>query len=574
MRLEFTPASRRVLNTAQGWTTAPASDAADGDSPSIDDVGAVEILLGLVSEPEYRAAGLLAARGIDEAAVRARWPGLRPLLAPQAVAAANGSIVDDAVAGALRRDLAPRLLSGLADVLERFDFERNTPLATEHLLLALAVANDDVAAWLTARNVSSAALAADICARYGINPTPLVVDDGVATPSTTTTAPTADAPTEPQSGEDRAMPSEPAAQSPDVDRPSTGSDPDRPARLAELRVLDAAANRAGEAVRVVEDYTRFVLDDALLTRTCKELRHALAAALQALPEAQRLAARDTLQDVGTSIAAPGEYDRRDAADVVGANLRRLQEALRSLEEFSKTSLPELAVECERLRYRSYTLHKAVLGTARSRARLADRRLYVLVDGCESEAMFEEQVAALVAAGVDVLQLRDKHLDDRALLKRARTLRRLTRASRTLFVMNDRPDLAYLAEADGVHVGQEELSVGEARRIVGPDRLVGVSTHDLEQARRAVFDGADYLGVGPTFPSGTKQFARFPGLAFVEAVAREITLPSFAIGGITAENVGKVLGAGLRRIAVGGAVVKSPDPAAAAKQLRTALRSSG
>ncbi len=573
MRLEFTPASRRVLNTARGWTTAPTCDAAVGDAPSIDDVGAVEMLLGLVSEPEYRAAGLLAARGIDEAAVRARWPGLRPLRAPDAAAETNGSIVDDAAGGSLRRELASRLLSGLADVLERFDFERNTPLATEHLLLALAIADDDVARWLAARNVSSAALAADICARYGINPTPLAVDDAAEAPPNSAGAPTTDAPNGSEANHGRTTPNEPAARSPDVGRPSTGPDPDRPARLAELRVLDAAANRAGEAIRVVEDYTRFVLDDTLLTRTCKELRHALAAALRSVPEAHRLAARDTVQDVGTSIVAPGEYDRRDAADVAGANLRRLQEALRSLEEFAKTSLPELAVECERLRYRSYTLHKAVLGTARSRARLADRRLYVLVDGCESEALFEEQGAALVAAGVNVLQLRDKRLDDRALLERARTLRRLTRATRTLFIMNDRPDLALLAEADGVHVGQEELSVAEARRIVGPDRLVGVSTHDLEQARRAVFDGADYLGVGPTFPSGTKQFASFPGLAFIAAVAREITLPAFAIGGITAENVGEVLRAGLRRIAVGGAVVKSPDPAAAAKQLRAALPSS-
>ena len=94
------------------------------------------------------------------------------------------------------------------------------------------------------------------------------------------------------------------------------------------------------------------------------------------------------------------------------------------------------------------------------------------------------------------------------------LRELTRGTDTLFIMNDRPDLAALCHADGVHLGQEDLSVKDARAIVGPDALIGVSTHTIEQARQAVLDGANYIGVGPTFPSGTKQFEKFPGLDFL------------------------------------------------------------
>src|SRR5690606_32363494 len=104
--------------------------------------------------------------------------------------------------------------------------------------------------------------------------------------------------------------------------------------------------------------------------------------------------------------------------------------------------------------------------------------------------------------VHVLQLRDKRLQDRELLERARRLRELTESTATLFIMNDRPDLALLAGADGVHVGQEELSLSDARAIVGPRLLIGVSTHSLQQARAALADGADYIGVGPTFPSNT------------------------------------------------------------------------
>jgi thiamine-phosphate pyrophosphorylase len=122
----------------------------------------------------------------------------------------------------------------------------------------------------------------------------------------------------------------------------------------------------------------------------------------------------------------------------------------------------------------------------------------------------------------------------------------------------------LSGADGVHVGQEELSVKDARAIVGPQALIGMSTHNIEQARRAVLDGANYIGVGPTFPSDTKKFDSFTGLDFVRAVAAEISLPAFAIGGITLENVQQVVEAGIRRVAVSGAVVNAVDPTSATR----------
>ena len=142
----------------------------------------------------------------------------------------------------------------------------------------------------------------------------------------------------------------------------------------------------------------------------------------------------------------------------------------------------------------------------------------------------------------------------------------------LFLLNDRPDLARLAEADGVHLGQDDLPVKEARRILGPDALIGVSTHDLDQVRRAVLDGASYLGVGPTFPSGTKVFTEFAGLEFVRQVAAETSLPAFVIGGVNPDTVGAAVTAGARRVAVSEAVCASDDPRAAAAALVQALRS--
>ena len=142
-------------------------------------------------------------------------------------------------------------------------------------------------------------------------------------------------------------------------------------------------------------------------------------------------------------------------------------------------------------------------------------------------------------------------------------------------MNDRPDLARLVEADGVHLGQEDLPVKEARRILGPDALIGVSTHSLDQVQRAVLQGASYIGVGPTFASSTKEFDELAGLDFVRAATAETTLPAFVLGGVTAANVGDVVAAGGRRVAVSAAVARAADPRAAAAQLRQALtRASG
>jgi thiamine-phosphate pyrophosphorylase len=169
----------------------------------------------------------------------------------------------------------------------------------------------------------------------------------------------------------------------------------------------------------------------------------------------------------------------------------------------------------------------------------------------------------------VLQLRDKRLNDRELLARAQALRSLTRG-RCLLIINDRPDIAVLADADGVHVGQDELTVRDARKVVGPRGLVGVSTHTIEQARQTAAAGADYIGCGPTFPSTTKQFAEFPGVEFLRRVAGEIRIPAFAIGGITLANLDEVLAAGGTRVAVSGAITNSTSPAEAVDAFRARL----
>jgi thiamine-phosphate pyrophosphorylase len=353
-----------------------------------------------------------------------------------------------------------------------------------------------------------------------------------------------------------------------IDEPVDWDDPAEQSDAA--RILDAAANRAREALRVLEDYVRFTLDDAFLTRELKEVRHALADALAGLPLHLFQAARETQWDVGTSISTQREQVRDSLREVVVANVKRLQEALRTLEEYGKLVATELGTKLEALRYRAYTLERVLLLGADARERLAGARLHVLLSGAACKSSVEWTIAEAAAGGADIVQLREKSLSDRELLHRARDVRRWTRRAGVLFIVNDRPDVARLAQADGVHLGQDDLPVKEARRVLGPDAMIGVSTHTVDQLRQAIRDGASYVGVGPTFPSGTKEFAELAGLEYVRQAAAETTLPMFVLGGVTRENVAEVVAAGGRRVAVSEAIARADDPRAAAAALRRAL----
>ena len=200
-----------------------------------------------------------------------------------------------------------------------------------------------------------------------------------------------------------------------------------------------------------------------------------------------------------------------------------------------------------LRYDIYTIEKLTMTAVAAHRSLGDARLMVLIGGLPTLGDLTWIAEEAIAGGADVIQYRDKGIPDRELLRRARELRIVTARARVPMIMNDRPDLARLAGCDGVHLGQEDVSIRDARRILGAAAQIGVSTHDREQLDAAVLSGAAYLGVGPVFPSPTKEFSEpeLAGLSFVRLAAETTALPWFAIGGIDAENVERVLEAGAR-----------------------------
>lgn len=345
-------------------------------------------------------------------------------------------------------------------------------------------------------------------------------------------------------------------------------------RDAVYRILDASANRAGEGLRSMEEVARFALDDSKLTAELKSLRHRLAAALSRFGREPMLASRDTGGDVGTELSEPSEVSRRGVGDVVAAASSRTAQSLRVLEEYGKTLDTTAAAELEQIRYRGYTLfaelETAIPGSDRRRA-LTRSHLYVLIDAGDTEDDFADLVSRLYQWGVDVVQLRDRSQDDRTLIARASVAAKIAHQADRLFIVNDRADIALASDADGVHVGQEELPTDVARRILGHGKLVGVSTHSIAQARQAVDDGADYIGCGPVFAGRTKSFQNYVGTAFLNEVAAEISVPAFAIGGIDLSNVDAVVESGVHRIAVTGAVRDADDPAATIGRLNDRLK---
>lgn len=203
-------------------------------------------------------------------------------------------------------------------------------------------------------------------------------------------------------------------------------------------------------------------------------------------------------------------------------------------------------------------------------RLARARLYLVADGGMDDAALD----AALRGGVDMLQLRDPTLDDEALVERARDWRELCDRHGALLWVNDRPDLAARAGADGVHVGQDDMPVAHARELAGDEVLVGLSTHSPRQLEAGVDAGADQISVGPVWETPTKAGRPAAGLEYVEAAARlRPPVPWFAIGGIDRWNVDEVVAAGAERIVVVRAIRDAADPGAAASRLRAAVTGS-
>jgi thiamine-phosphate pyrophosphorylase len=339
---------------------------------------------------------------------------------------------------------------------------------------------------------------------------------------------------------------------------------------AVARILDANANRAREALRMMEDAARFACNNEKLSSELKTIRHELRDVLDSFPPGWLIANRDTVHDVGTGITAPTEMQRVDLADVAIAAGKRLGEALRVLEETSKTCQCDAAAKFEQLRYRSYSA-EAALTAALPSPHSTQWRICVLLTESICTRPWLDVAQAALAGGADCIQVREKHLAGGELTARVKKIIAMARQTGAQVIVNDRVDVALAAGADGVHVGQDDLSVQQVRSLAGRSLLVGVSTHTPEEAAAAINAGADYCGVGAMFTSPIKPDRTPSGIEYLSwYLAHYANTPHLAIGGIDIHNVDSLIHVGVRGIAVSTAVCSADDPKAVVQRLRSAM----
>jgi thiamine-phosphate pyrophosphorylase len=341
---------------------------------------------------------------------------------------------------------------------------------------------------------------------------------------------------------------------------------------AVYRIIDANFNRGREALRVMEDVCRFYLNSSSLSARAKQLRHELSSAVGQLDPSRLLASRDTPGDVGTTITVQNQLSRSDLGDCLTAAAKRATEALRTISEAAQTIDPAVASRVEKVRYACYTLEKDVLLATAVRPRMAAVRLYVLISSSK-RAEILRLAEQCCQGGANCLQLRAKEMPDDELLAVAVDFVGICRKHGVISVINDRADIAVASGADGVHLGQSDIPIAAARKLQLSTMIIGKSTHNLDQLRAAIDEGADYVGIGPVFATDTKPGIEIAGLEYLRLavpVAKEAGIAGVAIGGITAANLHDVLAAGGTAVAVCGAVSNAPNPTGACKGFITAM----
>jgi thiamine-phosphate pyrophosphorylase len=332
---------------------------------------------------------------------------------------------------------------------------------------------------------------------------------------------------------------------------------------AVLRIIDANFNRAREAARVIEEYCRFWLNCEGLSARAKSLRHRLSALVGRLDKAALICSRDSEGDVGRGMVVDGQLDRRNLVDCFTAATKRLTEALRALAEMTRIVEPSLSEEFERLRFEAYTLEKDIGTFSEVKEKFSPVRLYIVLSVTQKIGDGEviELMKRCIEGRADCIQLRAKGITDRRTFKLAAELVDICRGEGVISIINDRVDIAAIAGADGVHLGQDDLKVENCRSIQFSPMIFGRSTHSVEQLKSAIEEGADYVSVGPVFASPTKPSVEVAGLEYVEKaldLLKGSGIGHVAIGGINHENLGLVLEKGVRAVAVGSAVMNSND----------------
>ncbi|MDP4180398.1 MAG: thiamine phosphate synthase [Bacillota bacterium] len=344
------------------------------------------------------------------------------------------------------------------------------------------------------------------------------------------------------------------------------------------RLIDANINRASEGIRVLEDISRFYLDNAELTSKLKTLRHDTRKSMNTLAF-EFVKYRDSDGDIGPAVSAKLNVEgKKDLKELIAANFKRAQEAARSIEETLKImGMEELSRSYERIRYGLYSVEKEFVTGLKPKMRLNCLNTDIYCLTAEEYSLGRdniEVVSRMLEAGIKLVQYREK---DKTMLEKYRQcikLRELTAAYGATFIVNDHIELARSVMADGVHLGQDDLPLETARHLVGNSMIIGVSTHSPDQAAKAIEGGADYIGVGPVFKTFTKKDVCDPvGFEYLDYAVKNVKIPFVAIGGIKLHNLGQVREHGAKCVALVTEIVGAEDIGAVIASARNIMKES-
>lgn len=336
------------------------------------------------------------------------------------------------------------------------------------------------------------------------------------------------------------------------------------------RILDANVNRVAEGIRVIEDLSRFYYEDIKMTERLRELRHLLRKTFKNTDD-KMVNSRDSLHDIGKEISAASTLDKKTGLkQLIVANFKRVEEGLRVTEENLKIvgKYHESKI-IEGLRYEAYYLEKEILKKVTKN--IPEGIYGICAEKFSKGRKNTEVVLEMCKAGIEIIQYREKYKSLKERYIECKDLRKITADYGVKFIVNDNIDIAMLVDADGVHIGQDDMPITEVQKLVG-DKIIGLSTHSPEQAQKAIADGADYLGVGPVFKTYTKDDVCDPvGLEYLEYAVKNVKIPFIAIGGIKEHNLNEIVSRGAKRISLVTEIVGAEDIYQKIKQIQNIIK---
>ena len=321
------------------------------------------------------------------------------------------------------------------------------------------------------------------------------------------------------------------------------------------QIIDANLDRAREGLRVLEDWARFGLGDNDYVTRVKNFRQILGKNhLDIYKET-----RNHIEDQSKGLTHSEQFKRTTPEQIISSNASRVQEALRVVEEFSRLHNHELSIIASEIRYEIYTLEIDLLSFSRckkSEEILKDNDLYVITDQKEN---LLEIIEEILIAGVKIIQHRFKKGTDKDHLQEAIQIKSLCKRYNSLFIINDRVDIALASNADGIHLGQDDLDLKTARKILGYSKIIGMSANNEIDISNALNEGCNYIGIGPVFETATKKHKKPIGIEKIKTLTKNINIPWFAIGGVTTNNISYLKSNGLKKVALVSQLMNSEDP---------------